>query len=183
MNIHKMNILKFLMLNLIIIHKGTAFLKLKSTFIISLLTYPSIVILESVGEWFDINYMYVYFVFGAVAIDHILGTYVHGWIKKDFSVKQNIKGFLIKTTLIIFVDFLGNGVVHILGDNNLMSEYFKTMMRLMVFVYPAGSALMNASIISNGDFPFVGFLKKIKRFKENLDVDEFTGKKPDDMNP
>lgn len=178
-----MRLIEILIFNLAIIHKGTAFLKLKSTFIISLLTYPSIIILESIGKWFDINYIYVYFVFGAVAIDHILGTYVHAWIKRDFSIKQNIKGFLIKTTLIIFVDFLGNGVVHILGDNNLMSEYFKTMMRLMVFVYPAGSAVMNASIISNGDFPFVGFLKKIKRFKQNLNVDEFIGKKSDDINP
>lgn len=175
-----MNFLNFILRNLVAIHKGSIELKLKSTFAISLIGFPFAVLVDAFAEWLHINIVYILFVFGAVIIDHVLGSYVHAFVKRDFDIKKNMKGFMVKVSLIISVFFLGRGIVHILGDESLVAQYFRTMMRLMVFIYPAGSALMNCSLLTGGKFPPIGFLEKLKRFNENLNINEFNTEKKEE---
>jgi hypothetical protein len=170
-----MNYLQIIFNCIVVMHRGTALLKLKSTFILALMASPLAFISEGVASWMRLNIEFIGFVFGAVVLDHIIGSYVHGFIKKDFCVKLNIRGFLMKTALIISVFFLGRGIVSILGADNSVAIYFRTIMRLMVFLYPAGSALMNCSIITNGKFPPIGFVKKINSFNSELNVEHFKG--------
>lgn len=169
----KMSFTSLLAQKLVLIHKGTVLMKLKATTLLSLVGSPFVFLGESIINWFHLNIEFVLFVFGAIIIDHLAGSYVHAYIKKDFSIKQNIKGFFIKTTLVILVFFLGRGIVSILGNDNTVALYFKIIMRLMVFIYPAGSALVNISIITNGKFPPIGFMKKLTKFNENMDLSEF----------
>lgn len=171
-----MNILSFVVKNLILIHKGTAVLKLQSTLLLSLISTPFVFMSEGVLDWFNLNVEFISFVFGAVVIDHIVGTYVHLYIKRDFELKKNIKGFFMKTALIVVVFFIGRGMVSILGEESLVSNYFRIVMRLMVFLYPAGSALVNCSVITKGKFPPLGFMKKISQFNSNMDLSEFKKK-------
>jgi hypothetical protein len=157
-------------------HKGTIALKVKSALILSIVSSPMALIFEGVTDWLHLNIAFMSFVFGAVLIDHVVGSYVHAYIKKDFEMKKNVQGFFMKTTLIVFVFFLGRGIVHILGDESPIAFYFRMVMRLMVFIYPAGSALVNISIITNGKFPPLGFMNKITKFNNNLDIKEFVDK-------
>ena len=172
-----MNFLTFIIKNLVVIHKGSFLLKFKGTLAISLIGFPFAVLLDAAVDWFHIHIAYVSFVFGAVIIDHIIGSYVHAFIKRDFNIKTNIKGFFIKIFLIVCVAFLGRGIEHILGDESDLGKYVGVMLRLMVFIYPAGSALMNCSLLTGGKFPPIGFLEKLKRFNENLNINEFAQKK------
>jgi hypothetical protein len=47
----------------------------------------------------------------------------------------------------------------------------------MVFLYPAGSAFVNASILTNGKFPPLGWIQKVEKFNSNLDINQFKEKK------
>jgi len=171
-----MDLTNFIIKNLIIMHKGTITLKVKSALILSIFSSPMALVGDSLIEWLHFNIAFMSFVFGAVIIDHVVGSYVHAYIKKDFKMKLNVQGFFMKTTLIVFVFFLGRGIVYMLGEENVVAIYFRMIMRLMVFIYPAGSALVNISIITNGKFPPLGFMKKIAKFNNSLDVKEFVDK-------
>lgn len=168
--------LSFIIKNLVLMHKGTVVLKIKSTFVLALISTPFAFMTEGVLDWFKLNVEFISFVFGAVILDHLIGSYVHAYIKRDFTLKKNVQGFFMKTALIVAVFFLGRGMVSILGDDNLVAAYFRTIMRLMVFLYPAGSALVNCSIITKGKFPPLGFMNKISQFNSNLDLNEFKEK-------
>lgn len=91
-------------------------------------------------------------------------------------MKKNIQGFLVKVSLVLLVAILLEGISHILGKNNFITQYFKIISQLMVFIYPAGSALINSSIITEGTFPPIGFLEKIKRFNKEMDISQFKKK-------
>lgn len=67
----------------------------------------------------------------------------------------------------------------ILGPGMFVTDYFAVVSRLMVFVYPAGSALMNVAILTDGAFPPVAWMERIKRFNSELDVKQFQGKEED----
>lgn len=174
-----MSILKILLLNLIVLHQGGMIAKLKATFVIASITSPMALALDHVNKWYFDNYDYVAFVFVAVMFDHLLGTWVHAFIKKDFSIKKNILGFFTKTMLVVIVGVLVEGVTNRLGSGEFLAEYFSLMARLMVFIYPAGSALMNCSIITNGKFPPTAFMKRIMNFNKDLDIKKLTNEPTD----
>ncbi|TSE05261.1 hypothetical protein [Aquimarina algiphila] len=168
---------KFIYKNLLSIHSGTVLAKVKSTFYLSLITSPFGFLGEKIMEWFSINFVYVLFVMGAIIVDHILGSYIHAFVKRDFSMKENIKGFVLKCLLVIAVGYLIEGFKHILGGGNFITDYFSVISRLMVFVYPAGSALMNCSIITNGKFPPTSWISKITKFNKDMNLDAFKNAK------
>lgn len=165
--------LDFIIKNLVIMHKGVAVLRFRSTFMLALVGTPFAVVVEGVLEWFQLNMGFILFVFGAIIVDHLIGTYVHACIKKDFTLKKNVQGLVMKTALTVSVFFLGRGIVSILGEEAFVSNYLRTIMRLMVFLYPAGSALVNCSIITKGKFPPIGFMNKMNKFNSSLDFSGF----------
>jgi len=155
---------------------GTIEIKIKSLFLLAVIATPLTMVTEGLIQWFHLNVEYISFVFGAVIIDHLLGTYVHAFVKRDFSWKLNLKGFVVKTALAIMVYYLGMGVVYIVGSEHLIATYFDVVFRLMVFLYPASSAFINCAIVTDGKFPPVGLLNKINRFSSNLNLTELSGK-------
>lgn len=168
-----MNIVSFIIRNLVFMHKGTVNLRIQSAFILSLFSYPFTLVYDGLSNWFNLNIEFISFLFVTVIIDHLIGSYVHAYIKKDFTLKQNLKGLLMKTSLIIVVFIIGHGMVSILGKEDIVTSYFNTIMRLMVFLYPAGSALVNCSIITKGKFPPLGFMDKVAKFNNTFDLSSF----------
>src|SRR5690606_25349140 len=109
-----------------------------STSKLALASSPFAYLIGFVTDWFSLNSGYVIFVFIAIIIDHIIGTWLHAFVKRDFSMKKNITGFFTKTFLAIAVGILAEGVTYILGSGMFVGDYFNTLSRLMVFIYPAG---------------------------------------------
>lgn len=167
--------------NLVLIHSGPALERLQGSFMLSLIASPIAYIFDHINEWYFNNYSYIAFVFVAIIFDHILGTWVHAFVKKDFCMRKNIVGFFTKTVLVIMVGIIVEGMGNILGPENIIKEYFSIMARLMVFIYPAGSALMNCYVITNGNFPPLGFIKKLRKFNENMNLKEFDQNKENEQ--
>ena len=63
-----------------------------------------------------------------------------------------------------------------------LDVYFKVMVKLMVLLYPLGSALVNLSKVTNGAFPPSGLLKKIKNFEKTGDLESLKEKTESDEN-
>lgn len=153
------------------IHSGSIVERLTSTFTLSFMLSPAAIILDHINEWYFENFSYVVFTFIAVIFDHLLGSYVHAFINRDFSMKKNIFGFFTKMFLVIIVGVLAEGVAEIMQDN-IVADYSSIVARLMVFIYPAGSAWENSRIITNGRFPPIGFMDWAKKINETFGKDE-----------
>jgi len=168
-----MNLLSYIAKNLILIHEGSTFVaKAKASLMLGVSVSPIAYFIEKVTHWTLINETYVVYVFGAIMVDHIIGSILH-IIKKDFCLKKNIFGFLIKVGLVIAVGFLFEGINEIVKEESFVKNYMVIVLRLSVFLFPAGSAFMNSSDITKGVFPPIGWITKIKSFQKNLDINQF----------
>ncbi len=165
--------MNLLVKNLILIHKGSIWAKLQATFLLSVASSPFVFAIEKLTDWYTTNFAYLSFVAVAIILDHILGSWVHAFVKKDFSLKKNIYGLFAKAFLIVAVGILIEGFKHILGGENFIADYFNLLCRLMVFIYPAGSALMNCSLITKGRFPPTSFMERLTRFNKDMDINVF----------
>lgn len=116
------------------------------------------------------------FVCAALVIDHLIGSYVHKMIKKDFTWKKNLHGFLIKGFSVVAGYVLFEMMHQIVDDVDFISTYFKITLQLIVFMYPAGSALVNISIASGGKFPSKGIMEKFVKFENTADLETFKTK-------
>ena len=175
----KIRILRFLRDNLWLIHNGDFEQRIFSTSKLALASSPFAYLIGFVTDWFSLNSGYVIFVFIAIIIDHLVGSWVHAFIKRDFSMKRNIFGFFTKTFLAIAVGVLAEGIGYIMGVGFFVTDYFNTLSRLMVFIYPAGSALMNVSIITKGAFPPTAWMERIKNFSKDMDLKHLKEDKKD----
>ena len=106
-------------------------------------------------------------------LDHLLGSYVHLTIKKDLTFKKNLEGLLKKGFSVIAGYMLFEMIHQIVQEVDFIAIYFKVLIQVMVILYPAGSAMVNLSIITNGTFPPIDWMKKLKNFNENVDLHEF----------
>jgi len=167
--------LNFLMKSFVDINSGSLVTKFTATFWLALVASPIPMIIQQITDWYLSNYGYTLFVLTAIVFDYFLGTWIHGWIKRDFSIKKNVFGFIQKTSLIVIVSVIAEGFTTILGENNIIADLFVITTRLMVFIYPAGSALKSVYLITGGKFPPVGFINKISKFNKDLDVKDFLG--------
>ena len=153
------------------------FLKLKASLKLSVLVSPLLFFVEAFTTWGVANIYYITFVLGAIIIDHLLGTWKHLYIDKDFTIKKNIKGLFAKIIIVILGAYLFEGINHIVEKDTFIKDYLLIVMRLMVFLYPGGSALGNMSIFTKGKFPPKAWIKRLDKFQENLDVEDLTNKK------
>jgi len=168
---------KMVKANLELIHSGAISERLWASLSLSFAFSPFAIVLDQINDWYFHNYSYIAFVFVAIIFDHALGTWVHGLIKRDFSIKKNIIGFFTKTVLVIIVGIIVEGMTEIMVHDNIIKDYFSLIARLMVFIYPAGSALMNCAVITNGKFPPIGFMERMKNFNKDLSINNFKEEK------
>lgn len=129
--------------------------------------------------WYIDNQIFLTMVFLAVAIDHILGSFVHYYIVHDFSMKKNLRGLLIKGFSVCAGYVLFEMVRQIVSDVQFIAIYFKVVLQLTVILYPVLSALKNISIISGGAFPPKIWFTKFENFNKNLDLNELKTKTDD----
>lgn len=162
--------LQFLISGFWAIHKGSIIVKIKSTFILGLSLSPVAYVVDKVCHWGMTNIDYIMLVLGAICVDHILGSIYHAFFKRDFVWKKNFTGLSIKVALVVLVAFIFEGLNHIVKSDSFLKEYLIIVTRLSVFLYPAGSALMNSAEITNGVFPPIGIINWMKKFNKTLET-------------
>lgn len=170
-------ILLFITKHLLIIHKGTILAKLKSSVILAVSASPIALLFDKFKAWAVDNIEFMTIIAVAITIDHIIGSILHAFKLRDFSWKENLKGLLIKMGLTVVGYLLFEMFNYILKDTEWLSKYFKLVTNLTVFLYPAGSAFVNISVLTDGKFPPIGWMNKLKKFQEDLKVTDLT-KKP-----
>lgn len=165
------SILLFITKHLLSIHTGTIAIKLKSSFVLGASAAPFVYI-HSLFKGMDFDIMIVISL--AIGVDHLVGSIVHLWIKKDWSWKENAKGFFLKLFLCVSAFYLFEGMSVILKGADTIELYFKVTTSLIVFMYPAGSAFVNMSLLTGGKFPPTGWIDKIQSFNKNPNIKTFT---------
>ena len=162
-----MNAIKsFILTNLNEIHSGILSSRIKGTFELSFAFSPLMFIPSFLLEWKILNETYLMFVLGAIIVDHIIGTFLHVFKLRDGSLKKNIVGLITKLGLVVAVQFLFEGLQHIVSEQTIIQAYLKSVLNLTIFMYPAGSAFMNTHVLTNGSFPPIGIINKIKSYQD-----------------
>lgn len=168
------SILIFITKHLLSIHSGTSLtIKLKSSMMLATLASPMAYLLNHFELWVRLNIPSIVIITFAIAIDHIIGTYLHAFKRKDFSWRANGEGLLTKVALCVFAFSLFEGINFFLKDAGFIQTYFQIVTTLTVFMWPAGSAFVNMAEITNGVFPPIGWLEKIKSFNKDLTLKTF----------
>ena len=152
-------------------------MKFEASIKLAIIFSPIAFVIEALTNWSILNSGYILFVFGAIIADHAFGTYKHLFIDKDFTFKQNIKGFFVKLTIVVCGAFLFEGINHIIVKDSLLKDYLEIVMRLIVFLYPAGSAFGNMSVVTNGKFPPEAWINRLKNFQKNLNPNDLKNDK------
>ena len=154
-----------------ILHTGSLLMKLKSSITLAIILSPITWVLDRLCSWHLDNHEYVSFVVGAIAIDHFLGTIYHAFYKRDFSIKKNLGGLLVKLVIVVTVGYLFEGLNTLMVHDSILKDYTVMVLRLMVFLYPASSAFGNSYVMTGRKFPPVGFMDKLKQFNQTIKVD------------
>ena len=99
----------------------------------------------------------------ALLIDLFIGMVKYIKLKK-FCFKDLVTGLIVKVMvsyggIILFLSFA-------VLEEGWASEWFTLVARFTVLLYPAGSAFANMYVITNGRFPPISFMKKLKSFEE-----------------
>lgn len=149
--------------------------------VVSMASAVPVSLMDLLFGWYIDNRVFLTLVFIAVAIDHLVGTYVHIAIKRDFSSKKNLKGLLVKGFSVCAGYVLFEMIHQIMKDVNFVAIYFKVILQLTVLLYPAFSALKNISIINGGKFPPEIWFKKFEGFNKDLDINHFKTKKDEEV--
>lgn len=126
--------------------------------------------IEHFSGWYMANSTFIYFVFIAITIDHVLGSIVHARFNRDWSWKKNRDGLFIKLTGSIFGYILLEMIHQIAKDAEIVVIYLRITMQITVFLYPAFSALKNLNIITGGKFPPKWIFNGITGFNETGDL-------------
>ena len=133
----------------------------------ALMVSPLTWLLDKLSIWHLENETYVTFVVGAIVVDHLLGSAYHAFWKRDFSLKLNVTGLILKLFIVVSVGYLFEGLNMLMAHESVLKDYTVMVLRLMVFLYPAGSAFGNSYEMTGRKFPPVGFMDKLKQFSES----------------
>lgn len=99
----------------------------------------------------------------AIIIDLIIGA-IKYWKLKKFCFKQLVLGLMVKVAvayggMLLFLAFKSL-------DPGIAAEWFGLIAKFTVLLYPAGSAFSNMYIVTDGKFPPIGFMKRLKTFDD-----------------
>lgn len=115
---------------------------------------PTLNIEEKMVGWINGNQNYIILLIGVLIVDHLLGTISHATKLFDFSFKKNVYGLFIKICLVCSVGFIFEGLCEMMiFKNSAIKLYTQDVLHIVVFMYPADSALKNSVILSDGRFP------------------------------
>lgn len=170
---------QFIIKNLLSIHSGGVGGKIWASFQLAALPAAGFTISERLTGWYVESYIFIWVLGFALIADLIAGIWKHAK-NNSFSPKKMILGFCQKIGLVILVYFLTEAFIQIIADADLDSIYFKVATKTMIFIYPAGNALVNVGIITDGKFPPLAFLRKFEKFNKTLDIKDLNIKTPCD---
>lgn len=159
---------------LLLLHNGSLIIKLKATAVLAVPFSIVTWIISAIAHWSISNSDYIAGVLICIAIDHIVGSIYHAVKAKDFTFKKNAAGLITKLAMCAGAAILFEIIHNVVKEATLVYEYLKIVTRLIVILYPAGSAFMNMSALTNGVFPPLGWISKIKTFNKDLDLEKFT---------
>lgn len=166
----------FFLSNIVAFYTGGMFVKLKTSIIIGAAVSPFVYVLDKVNAWSLLNRDYIFAVLLAITIDHVIGTIYHGFKAKDFTIKKNLIGLTTKLGLCVLNGVLFEMLNGMTVNHKWLYDYLLLVTRLIVFLYPAGSAMVNSSKLTNGVFPPMGWMDWIKNFQKNLNIKELKEK-------
>jgi len=128
----------------------------------------------------EANVDYVRIVLTAIAIDHVLGTVVHSrFYKDDFSLLKNMGGLGIKLLAVISMGSIFDGLSTLAISQDFVYKYLFFVTRIIVFLYPARSAMRNCYIVTRGAFPPKILMERSDSAFNNLDINIFIKKTND----
>lgn len=131
----------------------------------------------------EANTDYVRIVLTAIAIDHILGTIAHSrFYKDDFSLIKNIGGLGIKILVVVTMGSLFEGLAELAITEDFVYRYLFFVTRILIFFYPARSAMKNCYIVTRGAFPPKVLMEKSDKFNNTLDINVFKKKEDNSEN-
>lgn len=162
---------QFIIKNLIEIHSGGIGSKIWASFQLAAVPAVGLTISERIIGWYLESYVFIFVLGLALIADLIAGIWKHMKFN-SFSPRKMITGFSQKIGLVILVYFLTEAFIQIISDAELDSIYFKVASKIMIFIYPAGNALVNIGIITDGKFPPLAFLKKFEKFNKTLNIND-----------
>jgi hypothetical protein len=174
------SVVSFLAGNILSFYSGSAAVKLKSLSLLVLSVSPVAYMFEKVNVWTMLNRDFIFGVLVAIAIDHFIGSIYHGFKAKDFTFKKNLYGLMVKISLCIACGVLFEILSGMTSYHKWLFEYLQLVTRLIVFLYPAGSAFVNMSKLTNGVFPPIGWMDRLKKFNQNLNIDDLKNKKDEE---
>lgn len=141
---------------------------------------PFVLIFSKMTNWTLENQDYILIVLGAIAVDYFAGVWKH-ILKRTFSWRENATGLVLKIALTVGGGFLFEGLNFLVKDNDVVMGLFKMGTRIVVFLYPAASALKNISVLSGGKFPPIGWFERQKAFEKSLNPKDLIKKDESDM--
>ncbi len=175
-------LLIFIINNLLLLHQGSLLIKIWSAIKLAVLALIPTWLISTISGWSITNSEYIAGVLTCIAIDHIIGSVYHAFKVKDFTIKKNLIGLITKLSLCVVAGILFEIIKNTVSEHSLIYEYLQSLTRLIIILYPAGSAFMNMSAITNGRFPPIGWINKIKTFNKDLDIQRFSKGEETDYN-
>lgn len=158
---------------MVLLEKGTVSVKVTISLCFSLLIAPIAWLIEHFQTTFfpDINYVFILSV--AIAVDLFTGMWKHRKLH-DFDFKDLYQGLLTKIAVSFCGAILFGGVTSISDFQNHpdIKSYLLLIGKIANFLYVAGSAWNNLFIITNGKFPPVGWMRRMKSFNENISLND-----------
>jgi len=162
---------KFLIKNLISIHSGGLGGKIWSSAKLAAVPAAGISLTEKFTAWYIDSQVFIIILVAMLFVDLILGVWKH-WKLHTFSFKSMIRGFMEKIVLLILFYFISEALIQIISDADLDSVYIKVPLKLIMFFYLAGNALVNMGIISGGRIPSLALLSRIEKFNKTLNIED-----------
>jgi len=154
------------------LHSGSIAAKAQAVTLLTALFSPVAYLTEVAYSWGQNNIIYINFVLGAIVVDHIVGTTYHIFYKRDFSVKKNLGGLMLKTFIVVASAYLVEGLDFLSPTTGVLKEYISASLRFAVFLYPAGSAAGNMYVVTGGKIPPKFIVDKITKFREDGKFDK-----------
>jgi hypothetical protein len=163
-------IIDFLTNRLLIAHYGQMKDQIINAFVVGIAFSPFAYLLEHITDWSIANQGYMYWVFIAVSLDHLLGSWNHYFHYKDFNFRKNAKGLIEKGAIVLMGGLIFEGIGYFLESDTLLRDYLSLVLRLSIFMYPANSAIDNLFIFSGGKFPPSAFMNWKKNFNKDFSL-------------
>jgi len=113
---------------------------------------------------------FFFLLFIAIMVNMAVGVYKH-WKARELDFKE----FYLGTLQVVFV--CGAGFALFMAIATLegihktdIGEWFMLLGRVTVILYPAGSAFKNLHYITDGRFPPIGFMNRLKKFEKTGEI-------------